>query len=104
MKLRKTLSTLLAAALMCGMLSIPAMAASPEKITGGTYYNTIDLSTALNEGTAVLGTYHSNEAARPVRIYTVQAGTTTSPFTLSPCCPTAPMSSSPWLATAMTPP
>lgn len=76
MKLRKTLSTLLAAALMCGMLSIPAMAASPEKITGGTYYNTIDLSTALNEGTAVLGTYHSNEAARPVRIYTVQAGTT----------------------------
>ena len=76
MKLRKTLSTLLAAALMCGMLSIPAMAVAPQKVTGGSYYHTVELSDALNEGTAMLGVYGSVDAARPVRIYTVKAGTT----------------------------
>lgn len=77
MKLRKTLSTLLAAALMVGMLCIPSMAATPVKVTGGyPYYNAISLSSAINEGTANLGTYHSDEVARPVRVYTVQAGTT----------------------------
>lgn len=76
MKLRKTLSTLLAAALMCGMLSIPAMAVAPKKVTGGSYYHTVELSDALNEGTAMLGVYGSVDAARPVRIYTVKAGTT----------------------------
>lgn len=76
MKLRKTLSTLLAAALMVGLLCVPSMAASPAKVTGGSFYNTIELSSALNEGTAMLGIYASTEVARPVRIYTVQAGTT----------------------------
>ena len=61
MKLRKTLSTLLAAALMCGMLSIPAMAVAPQKVTGGSYYHTVELSDALNEGTAMLGVYRSEE-------------------------------------------
>lgn len=76
MKLRKTLSTLLAAALMCGLLCVPSMAAVPSRITGGDYYNTIELSDAVNEGTARLDFYHSDGMLANARVYTVQAGTT----------------------------